>query len=214
MRPDALDRFAASHRDDPRAGAAADVRVRRPHGRPRRAGARRAARHASRRCRRSSGSATRSGSRSSRAAPAPGLSGGALPVAEGIVISLARLTRILEIDIERGQVVVEPGVANLDVTRAVGVGGLLLRARPVVAAGLHDRRQRRRELGRRALPQVRLHGQPRPRGGDRAAGRRARRAVRLGRRPRPARRLRRLGGDARHRDEADAADPAVARGGA
>src|SRR6267154_96135 len=52
-----------------------------------------------------------------------GLSGGALPVAEGIVISLARLTRILEIDVERGQVVVEPGVANLDVTRAVASEG-------------------------------------------------------------------------------------------
>src|SRR5258707_2053383 len=52
-----------------------------------------------------------------------GLSGGALPVAEGIVISLARLTRILEIDVERGQVVVEPGVANLDVTRAVAGEG-------------------------------------------------------------------------------------------
>jgi glycolate oxidase len=52
-----------------------------------------------------------------------GLSGGALPVAEGIVISLARLTRILEIDVERGHVVVEPGVANLDVTRAVAGDG-------------------------------------------------------------------------------------------
>jgi glycolate oxidase len=52
-----------------------------------------------------------------------GLSGGALPVAEGIVISLARLTRILEIDVEGGQVVVEPGVANLDVTRAVAAAG-------------------------------------------------------------------------------------------
>jgi glycolate oxidase len=52
-----------------------------------------------------------------------GLSGGALPVAEGIVISLARLTRILEIDVERGHVVVEPGVANLDVTRAVAAAG-------------------------------------------------------------------------------------------
>ena len=31
-----------------------------------------------------------------------GLSGGALPVAEGIVISLARMTRILEVDVERG----------------------------------------------------------------------------------------------------------------
>src|SRR5712671_186628 len=52
-----------------------------------------------------------------------GLSGGALPVAEGIVISLARLTRILEVDVERGQVVVEPGVANSDVTRAVAAEG-------------------------------------------------------------------------------------------
>jgi glycolate oxidase len=52
-----------------------------------------------------------------------GLSGGALPVAEGIVISLARLTRILEVDVERGQVVVEPGVANLDVTKVVAADG-------------------------------------------------------------------------------------------
>src|SRR3954467_1358568 len=48
-----------------------------------------------------------------------GLSGGALPVAEGIVISLARLNRVLAIDLDAGQVVVEPGVTNLDVTRAV-----------------------------------------------------------------------------------------------
>ncbi|HUQ23017.1 MAG TPA: FAD-linked oxidase C-terminal domain-containing protein [Gaiellaceae bacterium] len=52
-----------------------------------------------------------------------GLSGGALPVAEGIVISLARLTRILDVDVQRGEVVVEPGVANLDVTRAVAGDG-------------------------------------------------------------------------------------------
>ncbi len=48
-----------------------------------------------------------------------GLSGGALPVAEGIVISLARMNRILEVDADSGQVVVEPGVTNLDVTKAV-----------------------------------------------------------------------------------------------
>src|ERR1700728_4774315 len=41
-----------------------------------------------------------------------GLSGGALPVAEGIVISLARMTRIIEGDVERGFVVVEPGVTS------------------------------------------------------------------------------------------------------
>jgi glycolate oxidase len=52
-----------------------------------------------------------------------GLSGGALPVADGVVISLARLNRILEVDLESQRVVVEPGVANLDVTRAVEADG-------------------------------------------------------------------------------------------
>src|SRR6476661_8618913 len=52
-----------------------------------------------------------------------GLSGGALPVAEGIVVSLARLDKVLEVDLERGEIVVEPGVANLDVTRAVAADG-------------------------------------------------------------------------------------------
>jgi glycolate oxidase len=52
-----------------------------------------------------------------------GLSGGALPVAEGIVVSLARLDRILELDLDAGLAVVEPGVANVDVTRAVAGEG-------------------------------------------------------------------------------------------
>jgi len=48
-----------------------------------------------------------------------GLSGGALPVADGIVVSLARMNRILEVDFENARVVVEPGVVNLDVTGRV-----------------------------------------------------------------------------------------------
>src|SRR5262249_42001297 len=52
-----------------------------------------------------------------------GLSGGALPVAEGIVISLARMNRILEVDLASQRVVVQPGVANLDVTKAVAGAG-------------------------------------------------------------------------------------------
>src|SRR5439155_23557342 len=52
-----------------------------------------------------------------------GLSGGALPVADGVVISLARLDRVLGVDLDRGRVVVEPGVTNLDITRAVAVEG-------------------------------------------------------------------------------------------
>jgi glycolate oxidase len=48
-----------------------------------------------------------------------GLSGGALPVENGIVISLARMNRILEIDFPNARVVVEPGVINLDVTACI-----------------------------------------------------------------------------------------------
>ena len=48
-----------------------------------------------------------------------GLSGGALPVENGIVISLARMNRILEVDYANARVVVEPGVINLDVTGRV-----------------------------------------------------------------------------------------------
>ena len=52
-----------------------------------------------------------------------GLSGGALPVADGVVISLARLNRVLDVDLDRCRVVVEPGVTNLAITRAVAPDG-------------------------------------------------------------------------------------------
>ena len=52
-----------------------------------------------------------------------GLSGGALPVPGGIVISLTRLNRVLEIDIPNRRVVIEPGVTNLEITRQVAPFG-------------------------------------------------------------------------------------------
>src|SRR4051794_40084669 len=52
-----------------------------------------------------------------------GLSGGALPVAEGIVISLQQLNWILEVDLEHARVIVEPGVTNLAITKAVAADG-------------------------------------------------------------------------------------------
>src|SRR2546425_1064357 len=48
-----------------------------------------------------------------------GLSGGATPVENGIVISLVRMNRILEVDFPNARVVVEPGVLNLDVTARI-----------------------------------------------------------------------------------------------
>ncbi|MFI6516325.1 FAD-linked oxidase C-terminal domain-containing protein [Spirillospora sp. NPDC050679] len=52
-----------------------------------------------------------------------GLSGGALPRTDGVLIVTARMRRILEIDIANQRAVVEPGVINLDVTRAVRADG-------------------------------------------------------------------------------------------
>ncbi|HEU5206663.1 MAG TPA: FAD-linked oxidase C-terminal domain-containing protein [Gaiellaceae bacterium] len=52
-----------------------------------------------------------------------GLSGGATPMAGGVVVALARMNRILEIDLDSQRMVVEPGVANLDVTHAVADDG-------------------------------------------------------------------------------------------
>jgi glycolate oxidase len=52
-----------------------------------------------------------------------GLSGGAVPVSEGVLIVLSRMNRILEIDIPNRRAVVEPGVINLRVTEAAAPHG-------------------------------------------------------------------------------------------
>jgi glycolate oxidase len=52
-----------------------------------------------------------------------GLSGGALPVSDGVLIVLARMRRILEIDFDNQRAVVEPGVLNLQVTKEVAPDG-------------------------------------------------------------------------------------------
>ena len=52
-----------------------------------------------------------------------GLSGGALPVPGGLVIALARLNRVLDVDIPNQRVTVEPGVTNLDITKQVAPFG-------------------------------------------------------------------------------------------
>ena len=49
-----------------------------------------------------------------------GLSGGAMPHEEGVLIALSRLTRVLEVDLPNQRVTVEPGVTNLAVSKAVG----------------------------------------------------------------------------------------------
>jgi len=53
-----------------------------------------------------------------------GLSGGALARKGGICIVFSRMNRILSIDLENQRAVVQPGVVNLDLTRAVEHAGL------------------------------------------------------------------------------------------
>jgi len=52
-----------------------------------------------------------------------GLSGGCLPAEGGLVISLMRMNRVLEVDYENQLAVVEPGLVNLHLSWAVGPKG-------------------------------------------------------------------------------------------
>ena len=53
-----------------------------------------------------------------------GLSGGALAPTGGLLIAFTRMNRILDLDFENQRAVVQPGVVNLDLTRAVEHAGL------------------------------------------------------------------------------------------
>ena len=51
------------------------------------------------------------------------LSGGALPLSDGVLLGMAKFNRILEIDYENRCVVTQPGVTNLAITKAVEHAG-------------------------------------------------------------------------------------------
>src|SRR5690242_16562355 len=51
------------------------------------------------------------------------LSGGALPLADGVLLGMAKFNRIREIDLDNRVAVVEPGVTNLAVSEAVASAG-------------------------------------------------------------------------------------------
>src|SRR5581483_10747110 len=51
------------------------------------------------------------------------LSGGALPLADGVLLGMAKFNRIREIDYENRVAVVEPGVTNLAISQAVAAAG-------------------------------------------------------------------------------------------
>ena len=51
------------------------------------------------------------------------LSGGALPLADGVLLGMGKFNRILEIDYDNRCVVAQPGVTNLGISHAVGAEG-------------------------------------------------------------------------------------------
>jgi glycolate oxidase len=59
-----------------------------------------------------------------------GIAGGAVPIQGGVVVSFARMRAILEIDLENRWMRLEPGVVNLDMTRAVEHDGFFFAPDP------------------------------------------------------------------------------------
>src|SRR5436305_10185050 len=51
------------------------------------------------------------------------LSGGALPLADGVLLGMAKFNRVLEVDFDNRVAVVQPGVTNLAVSQAVEAAG-------------------------------------------------------------------------------------------
>ena len=146
------------------------------------------------------------------------LSGGALPDPSGVVLSLAKLKRILA---DRSGRAHRGRAARRAQPRDLRGGGAvrpLLRARSFVADRVLHRRQRRGERGRRALPQVRPHGAqraPRARRADHRRHRRVRRRVarQPGLRSPGARQRQRGPARGHHRDHGQAPAQAAARAG-
>lgn len=87
-----------------------------------------------------------------------GLSGGALPMADAITISMMKFNRVLDIDWDNRAAVVQPGVTNLGITRAVEHEGF-------ITLPIHQARSRapsgeyRRKFRRGALPEIRAYHQ-------------------------------------------------------
>ena len=82
------------------------------------------------------------------------LSGGALPLTDGIVLGLGKFNRILEVDFANRCVVAQSGVTNLAITDAVKHKGFLLRSGPIQPDRLYHRRERQRKFRRCALSQI------------------------------------------------------------
>ena len=76
------------------------------------------------------------------------LSGGSMPIGDGILLAMGKFNRVLEIDYANRCARVQPGVTNLGVTKAVEHEGFYYAPRSQLPDRLLDRRQRRGEFRR------------------------------------------------------------------
>ena len=91
------------------------------------------------------------------------LAGGAIPQEDAIVLGVAKMNQVLDIDFADRTARVQSGITNLAISQAVVHEGFFYAPDPSSPARLHDRRQHRHEFGRRALPEIRRHHQQRAR---------------------------------------------------
>ncbi len=90
-----------------------------------------------------------------------GLCGGAIPAQGGLVMSMVRMNRILELDVRNRRARVQPGLINLDLSRAIATHGIFYAPDPSSQKVSTIGGQRGYERRRSALPLVRHHDQPR-----------------------------------------------------
>ncbi len=145
-----------------------------------------------------------------------GLSGGALPHADGVLVVTSRMRRIVEVDRDGQRAVVEPGVINLQVTKAAAPAGYYYAPDPSsqqvcsIGGNVAENSGGAHCLKYGFTTNHVLGVEFVEPSGD---GRRARRQGAGPARLRPARRDRRLRGHARHRDQGDrTADPGAGVG--
>ena len=100
-----------------------------------------------------------------------GLSGGAIARAGGMVISFARMNRILEIDLANERAVVQPGVVNIDITEAVEADGYFFAPDPSSQRACTIGGNVSENSGRSAYPGIRRHDESCSGDRSRAAGR-------------------------------------------
>ena len=92
-----------------------------------------------------------------------GLSGGAIPLRDSVVIALTRLNRIIEIDAGNRTALVEPGVVNIELSDAAAEYGLYYAPDPSSQRACTIGGNVAENAGGPPLPRIRRHHEPRAR---------------------------------------------------